>query len=197
MQYEELIKIEVPQDDSTSHEEKMILYNEIKRFKPQTVVEIGTHRGLTTLYMAHALWENGSGHLHTCDPNPEWCQTGNFRKFPELEKHITFYGIQGKNMDIQDIDFLFVDGFHEREYVLEEIDALFPKLSPNAVVYFHDTNGRNIYCDVPGAIEECGLQVEYIKTQNGLAKYIHNGGDTNDTPKRAPKGVRKSKKTDV
>lgn len=172
MQFEELIKIEVPQDDSTSHEEKMILYEELRTLKPNVVVETGTHRGLTTLYMLHALWENGSGHLHTADPF-EWGARGNFRKFPELEKHVTYYQIPGKDLRVEGIDFMFIDGFHEKHFVLEEIDALFPYLNPGAVVYFHDTNGRNEYCDVPGAIEERGLSVTYLKTQNGMAKYVH------------------------
>lgn len=173
MKFEEKIKIEVPTEDSTSHEEKMILYKEIKKLKPEVVVEIGTHRGLTSLYLAHALFENGKGHLHTCDPNPEWGQAGNFRKFPELEKHITFYCLPGKDMQVENIDFLFVDGFHEKHFVVEEIKALWPKLSDKAVVYFHDTNGSNHYCDVPGAIDEMGLKVEYLKTLNGMAKYVH------------------------
>lgn len=197
MKYESEIIKEVPAEDSTSHAEKMLLYNEIKRLKPKVVVEVGTHRGLTSLYLAHALWENGSGHLHTCDPVDSWYPTGNFMKFPDLEKHITYYRLPGKEMTIENINFLFIDGFHEREYVLEEIDALFPKLAPGAVVYFHDTNGSNIYCDVPGAIDERNLKVEYIHTENGMAKYVHYGSDTNDTPKRATKGVRKSKKANA
>lgn len=172
MKYEELIITEVPQDDSTSYEEKMILYEEIKKIKPNVVVETGTHRGLTTLYMLHALWENGKGHLHTADPF-EWGAAGNFRKFPELERHVTYYQKPGKDLVVEGIDFMFIDGFHEKHFVLEEIDALFPYLNPGAVVYFHDTNGSNIYCDVPGAIDERGLKVEYLKTQNGMAKYVH------------------------
>jgi hypothetical protein len=70
------------------------------------------------------------------------------------------------------IDFMFVDGFHEKHFVIEEIEALFPKLSDNAVVYFHDTNGSNESCDVPGALKEKGIEVEFIKTLNGMAKYV-------------------------
>ena len=88
MKYEELIIKEVPQDDSTALEEKMILYNEIKKLKPNVVLETGTHRGLTSLYMLHAIWENKFGHLYTADPF-EWGAKGNFRKFPELEAFVT------------------------------------------------------------------------------------------------------------
>lgn len=185
MIFKESIDIEVPRDDSTSDEERAILYDEIKKHKPKSVVEIGTHRGLTTLYMAHALYENGEGIIHTADPF-EWGAVGNFRKFPELEKHIRFYQKKGEelNDDLESIDFLFVDGFHEKDKVLIEIDRLFPLLTKGAIVYFHDTNGSNIYCDVPGAVSERGLTVEYLKTTNGMAKYVHKktvGVDDNTT----------------
>ena len=172
MKFEQEIIKEVPIDDSTDIKEKQLLYREIKKLKPKVVVETGTHRGLTTLYMAHALWENGGGHIHTADPF-EWGAKGNFRKFPELEEHITYYQIPGKELEIDKIDFLFIDGFHEKQEVLDEIDALFPKLNKKAHVYFHDTNGSNPSCDVIGAIEERGLKVKYLKTKNGMAHYVH------------------------
>lgn len=173
MQYEEEIRREVPLDDSTDIEEKMVLYKAIKKLKPKVVVETGTHRGLTSLYMAHALFENKKGHLHTADPY-EWGAVGNFRKFPQLEERITYYQIPGKDLNVENIDFLFIDGYHEKIEVLAEIDALFPKLNKGAHVYFHDTNGSNISCDVPGAIDERGLKVKYLKTKNGMAHYIHD-----------------------
>lgn len=174
LKFENLIVQEVPVDDSTAPEEKELLYNEIRKLKPKVVVETGTHRGLTSLYLAHALHDNGGGHLHTADPY-EWGAKGNFRKVPELEKHITFYLDRGSKMieQLQEIDFAFIDGFHEKVEVLEELDVLLPRLTTGAVVYFHDTNGSNIHCDVPGALEERNLKVEYIKTTNGLAKYVH------------------------
>lgn len=176
MQFEEKIKQEVPQDDSTDIEEKMILYTEIKKRKPEVIVEIGTHRGLTTLYLAHAAWENGKGTIHTCDPNPEWYQQGNFAKFEEFRDIIKFYLVKGKDLpkDIAPIDFLFIDGWHEKELVLEELRELMPRLSPNAVVYFHDTLGTNDSCDPLGAAKEFGLEVELINTKNGMAIYEHN-----------------------
>jgi hypothetical protein len=192
LKFEALITKEVPQDDSTSHEEKMILYDAIRELKPFTVLEIGTHRGLTSLYLAHALWENGQGHLWTCDPF-EWGAQGNFRKFPVLEEHITWKQVKGKDFDLAPLDFVFIDGYHEKHEVLAEIDALWPKLSSQAVVYFHDTNGANEHCDVLGAIKERNLLVEYLKTTNGLAKY-HHGGDADPAPKRTRKSAAKPRR---
>lgn len=194
MQFEELILKEVPIDDSTSLAEKMILYREIKELKPNVVLETGTHRGLTSLYMLHALWENGFGRLYTADPF-EWGAKGNFRKFPELEAFVTHKQIRGSLMiaEIEGIEFAFIDGFHEKVEVLEEIDALLPRLADGAVVYFHDTNGSNESCDVIGAIKERKLKVETIKTENGMMKYVHKCFNTNNKTGVPKNNRRKSK----
>jgi len=170
---EDKIKAEVPQDDSTSREEKEILMQSIKDKKPKHLIETGTHRGLTTLYLLTAI---DKGHLNTADPY-EWGAAGNFRKFPELEKMVTYFQQRGSEMirgcDNKSIEWAFIDGYHEKVEVIEEVEVLLPKLADGAVVWFHDTNGSNPSCDVPGAIEELGLKVEYLKTQNGMAKYVH------------------------
>lgn len=182
LEFEDLITQEVPSDDSTAPEEKEILYKEIKKLKPSLVVETGTHRGLTSLYIAHALYENKKGLLHTADPY-DWGQVGNFRKVPVLNEYIQFHNTRGSQMieELDDIEFAFIDGFHEKVEVVEELKALLPKLADKAVVYFHDTNGSNIHCDVPGAIDELGLKVKYLKTPNGMAKYVHKRTDTKYT----------------
>lgn len=185
---------EVPTDDSTSREEKMILHDEIKKLNPKVIVESGTHRGLTTLYMLCAV---ADGHLHTADPY-EWGARGNFRKFPELEQKVTYYQMPASQMIEhleEKVDFAFIDGFHEKIEVLKEMEKLLPKLADGAVVYFHDTNGSNDYCDVVGAIAELGLTVDYLKTSNGMAKYVHNkGGDSGQVHDTEVK-KRKARKT--
>lgn len=167
----EIIK-EVPQDDSTSIGEKMLLYWLIRELKPKNVIETGTHRGLTTLYMAAAIQENGEGYLTTCDPNPQWNQTGNFRKFPELEKLITFKEERGADMlqTINDIDFAFIDGFHGFIDVIQELESLLPRLAATATVVFHDcwygnTDGVN------EALESAGLTTTWLPTKNAIRIY--------------------------
>ena len=166
---------EVPADDSTSMGEKMLLYWLIRDLKPKVVLETGTHRGLTSLVMAHALYDNGEGHLHTCDPNDEWGQQGNFTKFPELNERMTFYKQRGKDMKIKDIDFFFCDGFHGIKDVVDEIDAIFPFLTDRATVVFHDcwwgnTDGVN------EAIESRMLKTVWLPTKNAIRIYNKENG---------------------
>lgn len=188
---EEIIKREIPSEDSTSREEKLILMQEILDNKPKVIVETGTHRGLTTCYLGLAAKEVGAV-IHTYDPF-DWGAYGNFAKFLDLP--ITYHQAPGKTCDVPQVDFFFCDGFHEKFHVIEELDTMLPKLSNGAIVYFHDTNGRNDSCDVPGGIEHHGLKVEYLKTLNGMAKYVHNSNNTNDSTTVSEPNVRKSKKT--
>lgn len=195
---EELIKKEIPSEDSTSREEKLILMQEILNRKPETIVETGTHRGLTTVYLGLAAKAVGA-HIHTYDPY-DWGAYGNFGKFLDLP--ITYYKEPGKSCAVETVDFFFCDGFHEKEHVVQELDTILPKLSDGAIVYFHDTLGRSPSCDVPGGIEHHALTVEYLPTLNGMAKYIHGNKtksvsdlslDTPTVSRHNPKNARKAK----
>lgn len=165
---EDRIKAEIPQDSSTDRAEKLILMQEILNHEPKIIVETGTHRGMTTVYMGLAAKKVGAI-IYTYDPF-EWGAYGNFAKFLDLP--IVYHQEPGISSLIENIDFLFIDGYHEKVHVLAEIDALFPKLNEGALVFFHDTNGSNPSCDVPGAIKERNLEVVHLETLNGMEKYI-------------------------
>lgn len=166
----------VPVDDSSSKTEQLFLYALIRAIKPKVVVEIGTHRGLTALYMAAALHENGEGILHTTDPF-EYGQEEHIGKHPELKRQIMIHKKRGKDLDVSDVDFLFVDGFHEKEHVLAEMAHFMPRLSKKAVVIFHDCWGDNEMVGVNEAIEKLGLRTAFIPTDNAMRIYGH----ANDT----------------
>ncbi len=167
------ILLEIPAEDSAAIGEKMLLYWLIRELKPETVIETGTHRGLSSLYMAHALYDNQKGRLHTADPF-EWGQRGNFNKFLELDKYITFYQTPGSEMLklIDNIDFAFIDGFHGVKDVVPEIKQLLLKLTAGSIVVFHDC----WYGDTGGvneAIEEAGLVSVWLPTTNAIRIYQH------------------------
>ena len=77
---------------------------------------------------------------------------------------------------------------------------MLPKMSNDSVIYFHDTGPVNPSCDVPGGIDHHKLQVTYLKTLNGMAKYEHNkniSSDTDDKTTVSKPNVRNTKKTNV
>lgn len=168
MQFKEDIDREVPKDDSTSVGEKMLLYWLIRELKPKVVIETGTHRGLTSLYMAHALYDNGEGHLTTYDPF-EWGAQGNFAKFLELLPYVTYKQKRGDWLDEEKIDFAFIDGFHSEKDVEEELAALLPRLSDFATVVFHDCWYGGEGTGVNEALES--LYTIWLPTTNAMRIY--------------------------
>lgn len=160
----------IPQDDSATLEERMLLYSIIRAIKPKVAVEIGTHRGLAAVYMACALHDNGSGILHTTDP-VDYEQKTNMTKWPQLEKFVKTYLKKGSELDVNDVDFLFVDGFHEEPAVLEEMAHFMPRLTQNAVVVFHDCGGDNVQVGVNAAITKLGLETAFLPTGNTMRIY--------------------------
>lgn len=177
------IEKDVQQDDSSSLGEKLIIYSIIRAIKPSVCVETGTHKGKTALYIAQALYDNKKGHLWTAENNDRFAEESirYFSRYPELSEFITFEKIKGEDLKIKidgisaQIDFAFIDSFHEKEVVLAEIKALFPQLSKHAIVIFHD-------CDIESgsqngvnqAIEKAGLKTLWMPTQNNIRIYQHS-----------------------
>jgi len=171
LEWKDLIDEEVPVDDSASEGERLLLYSLIRSLQPQVVVETGTHKGLSTLYMASALHDNEKGTIYTADPG-EWGAPVNFRKFPELEKLIKFFPVRGDEMEVDDkIDFWFCDGLHEQEEIVSEFNHLSPQFSKKFVVVFHDAGGDNEKVGVHAAVKELGLDAVLLPTHNRILLY--------------------------
>ncbi|QGH73310.1 MAG: methyltransferase [Siphoviridae sp. cttb18] len=172
-----MIKVEdnivgkIEDDDAATLSERMFLYSFVRALKPKVVVEIGTHKGLTAIYLATALYHNGGdGILHTTDPF-HYEQETYINKFPELKKFIRVHHQRGAELDVNDVDFLFVDGFHEERHVLEEMNHFMPRLTEKAVVVFHDCGGDNAVVGVNSAITKLGLQTAFLPTDNKMRIY--------------------------
>lgn len=169
---EQRVLAEIPTDDSAARGEKMLLYWLVRELQPKVVVETGTHKGLSALYMAAALRDNGFGHLTTYDPF-EWGAAGNIAKFPELTEFVTYKKQKGSSMEEKNIDFAFIDGFHGEQDVIEEIESLLPRLSDVAVVVFHDCwyeeDGVNNGTGVNDALEK--LHTVWLPTTNAIRIY--------------------------
>lgn len=160
----------IPDDDSASKQERLLLYQIIRNIKPKVAVEIGTHRGLAAFYMAQALKDNGEGILHTTDPN-DWEQEKTLAQFESIKDFIKVHRKKGEDLDIENVDFLFIDGFHEEEYVLAEFNHFAPRLTERAVVVFHDCGGDNEKVGVNSAIEKLGLETAFLPTENKMRIY--------------------------
>jgi O-antigen biosynthesis protein len=124
---------------------------------PRVIVELGTHRGDSYCAMCQAV---ASRALPTrCYAIDTWegdAHAGTFGSevLDDLRAHHdSAYGAfsrlvqstfraASEQFSAHSVDLLHVDGFHTYEAVKDDWDTWRPKLAPNAVVLFHDTNVR-------------------------------------------------------
>ncbi len=114
----------------------------VTTIKPGLVVETGTFLGVSTLYMAAGLKQNGRGKIITCEPDKE--------VFARAKEKIDGSGLGTwvdyrceSSMDIKvpgAIDVLFCDSLPElRE---PEVRHFLPQVNPNGVILMHDASSH-------------------------------------------------------
>ena len=112
-----------------------ILYTLVAHFKPNTVFEIGTWIGTSSMVMSQALQESGNltGHIYTCDKNSYYSLGENYdTKITRINEYsdIALEGIEEE----KSIDMVFADG--ELDY--PTLKKMLPRLSKNAIIVTHD-----------------------------------------------------------
>ena len=110
--------------------------------KPNLVVETGTFLGVSTIYMAQGLKQNGLGKIITCEPDPEV-----FAKAKEkidssgLKKWIDYRRESSLKLKVSGtIDVLFCDSLPElRE---PEVRYFLPQINPTGLILMHDASSH-------------------------------------------------------
>jgi predicted O-methyltransferase YrrM len=155
----------------------------VEKLAPRVIVELGTHSGYSYFSMCQAVDQNN---IDTrCYAVDTW----------QGDEHAGFYddsvydGVIAKNIQYQSfstllrkrfdealedfpdgaIDLLHIDGRHFYDDVKEDFESYIPKLSPKAIVLFHDVT-----------VEERGFGVkqyfaELMKTYDGF-HFVHSHG---------------------
>jgi predicted O-methyltransferase YrrM len=108
--------------------ERAFLFCLVRAMKPQAVAEVGTAFCGTSEIIARALWENGTGVLHTTDPfGAERCPPI-IQQWPQpLQDIIRFYVKSSMDffLELADsnttLDIAFVDGNHDLEFAYFDI----------------------------------------------------------------------------
>ena len=122
------------------------------------VVEIGTGTGWTAIAAALADRDRSVvSYDPVVRPERDWYLD---LARPDVRRRIelrTAAGEEGPPAGSPPVEFLFVDGSHERERTKATFEAWRPALAPGAGVAFHDWRNP-VYPGVTEAIEELGLQ---------------------------------------
>src|SRR5208282_614797 len=156
-----------------SAETQALLYALVRNQRPEHVIEIGTYRASTSKAMCRALHANGRGLMHTVDPANGGPILRLVRRWPaELRDRLCYYPVS--SMDFFNLaifqgltsDLIFVDGNHEYEYALFDIQSAARLVRPGGFVAIDNINqggpfyaARDFIRDHP-SWRECGHCLE-------------------------------------
>lgn len=137
---------------SVDPREGQLLYALVRNQAPNRLIEIGRSTGYSTLWIAAAVEDNGTGILVTIDRVSEpRCEEQAQKRFVEsgadrfvrslvmtsleaaYESVANEYGFHGY------YDFLFLDGSHHPEAVEADLTAWLPGMAPYGMLVAHDT----------------------------------------------------------
>jgi predicted O-methyltransferase YrrM len=119
-----------------------LLYNLIRAVRPATVVEFGTSFGISTLYLAAAVRDNGTGRVIGTELSPVKAAAAR-RTFAEtgLDDLITVLEGDARESLAEvsgSVDFLLLDGW--KDLCLPVLELLEPRIAPGTLVVADDVN---------------------------------------------------------
>ncbi|HEY1728898.1 MAG TPA: class I SAM-dependent methyltransferase [Candidatus Baltobacteraceae bacterium] len=142
-----------------SDDEAWLLYLAARSLAAEAprIVEIGSYKGRSTIAIGIALVERRAGSLVAIDPHGPTGKTsytlehGDADTFVAYEANLARAGVSAyvtslratstqarPTYDLRPIDMLFIDGSHDYEDVLADIDAWAPLLGSGSIVAFND-----------------------------------------------------------
>lgn len=156
---EEIKKLvnEIDPQHSVSNKEGEFLYNVAKNCLGKgVIVEIGSWKGRSTIWLGKGSKAGSGVTVYAIDPHvgsPVHRQMyGKVRTFEEFKKNVKMANVDDvvvsivktseeaeKDWNNQPIEFLWIDGNHEYEFVKLDFDKWSPYLTDGGIIAFHDT----------------------------------------------------------
>src|SRR5690348_16056642 len=142
----------------------------VTTIKPELIVETGTFSGLSTLWMAEGLNQNGRGRIVTCEFDPVVFAKAKERfSASELKDRIDLRNQSSMELKIEgQIDLLFSDSdMPVRE---QEVRRFLPQMNPYGLILMHDASSHlKVVREAALKLEREGLiSVVLLPTPRGL-----------------------------
>lgn len=173
--------------------EARFLYETAKNCKRGVIVEIGSWKGKSTVYLGRGSKDGNGVKVVAIDPHIDAMEhklwMGGKSSFEEFEENIQKADIKdiveiirdtshnaAKNWSKQ-IEFLWIDGDHRYEAVKNDFDHYFPYVVNNGIVAFHDSTYGDVQKFVlkifrENNVEKLGLigSITYARKKNSSGK---------------------------
>ena len=118
------------------------LYSLVRMQKPDNILETGTHKGISTLYMALALKDNEKGIIETVEFDPQWSEaTKLLWKTFEVEQCIS--SNCQKSMEFEpktNYDLVLLDT--EPHIRFDELVRFYPSVNSGGIIIIHDLDAK-------------------------------------------------------
>jgi predicted O-methyltransferase YrrM len=160
----------------------LFIYSLIRNVRPAFAMEIGSYVGVSAIYMAQGLKDNGLGHLYCFDlfdqtlPNISGNATNQHDLFNEyircagLSEYVTAFAGDSSSLaesvDIEakqdDPSVIFIDGDHTLKGVLKDFNAIRRYINKDSIILLHDVNHHHTSWAGPALlVKELCRQGEY------------------------------------
>jgi predicted O-methyltransferase YrrM len=141
-----------PPSSFVSDTQRAFLFCLVRVMEPQAVAEIGTAFCGTSEIIARALWENGTGILHTTDPFGAERAPPIIRKWLQPLQDVTrFYPLSSMDFFVMlydtkaVLDIAFIDGNHDFEFAYFDVLMAARLLRPGGILVIDNTNQTGPY----------------------------------------------------
>lgn len=175
------------------------MFSMLSELRPARIVEIGSYLGRSTTFFALTMRTLGGGEVVAIDPHTgdrqqmEALGVDTLPSFDLFQAHIAAVGVQDlvtpivkRSTDVaadwdRPIDFLYIDGWHSYDAVLEDGRAWLPHLSPEGIVFFDDYTR---YREVHDAVRELSATGHFHLWGNAFGQAFGGHGDPNPAGRR-------------
>lgn len=126
-----------------------LLYRLVRATRPETTLEVGLANGISALFIAEALRENGSGHHIAIDPfqTSDWGDAGlvairqaGLDPLVTIDRRMSHHTLPDLESRGQRIQFAFIDGSHLFDYVLADLLNVDRLLDADGLIAFDDAD---------------------------------------------------------